>query len=100
MTESERKLWQLLRDSQLGVHFRRQAPLGPYIVGFICLKPKIVVELDGSQHYQKDALIYDSEKDAYLQQEGFAVLRFGDREFLTNFRSVLQRIMDQIQTQK
>lgn len=100
MTDSERKLWRLLRDSLLGVHFRRQAPLGPYIVDFLCLKPRIVVELDGSQHYQKDASIYDSERDAYFQQEGFTVLRFNDREFLTNSPAVLQKILDQIQTQK
>ena len=100
MTDSERKLWRLLRDSRLGVHFRRQTPLGPYIADFLCLKPRIVVELDGSQHYQKDASIYDSQRDAYLQQEGFAVLRFSDREFLTNSPAVLQKILDQIQTQK
>lgn len=97
MTESEKKLWKLLRNSQLGVHFRRQAPLGPYIVDFLCLKPKIAVELDGSQHNQREASVYDEERGSYLSQLGYLVLRFSDAEFLKNPRGVMQNLLEQLE---
>ncbi|MDR2710039.1 MAG: DUF559 domain-containing protein [Burkholderiales bacterium] len=61
MTESERRLWFHLRSEQLGVKFRRQHPLGSYIADFVCLSPKLIVELDGSQHAQHQA--YDHKRD-------------------------------------
>jgi len=97
MTESERKLWHSLRDNQLGVRFRRQVPVGHYIVDFLSRKCKLIVELDGSQHYSKKGLIYDSERDDYLQKRGFLVLRFSDRELLTNNQGVRQIIYEHIQ---
>ena len=51
MAEAERKLWSLLRNNQLGVHFRRLVPFGPYILDFLAIKAQLAVELDGSQHY-------------------------------------------------
>lgn len=51
MTNAERKLWSLLRNNQVGVYFRRQVPFGPYILDFLLIKAKLVIELDGSQHY-------------------------------------------------
>jgi very-short-patch-repair endonuclease len=62
MTDSERKLWSGLRGEQMGVKFRRQHPLGNYIVDFACLTPKLIVELDGSQHAVQQA--YDARRDA------------------------------------
>lgn len=97
MTDTEKKLWTLLRDNQLGVHFRRQVPVGLYIVDFICRKVKLIVELDGSQHYDKKGLLYDSKRDDYLRERGFVVLRFTDREFLTDSQAVKQVIYDHIQ---
>jgi very-short-patch-repair endonuclease len=74
MTEPERKLWRLLRDRRLqGVKFRRQVPVGPYIVDFLCIDRKLVVELDGSQHADS---VRDIRRDAWLRSTGYAVRRF------------------------
>jgi very-short-patch-repair endonuclease len=97
MTEAERKLWRLLRGNRLGVHFRRQVPLGPYVLDFLCLPAKLVVELDGSQHYHKTGLAFDSKRDAYLQAKGLKVLRFNNTEFFTNPSGVMQSIYEHIQ---
>jgi very-short-patch-repair endonuclease len=97
MTEAERKLWRLLRNNQLGVHFRRQVPLGPYVLDFLCLQAKLVVELDGSQHYHKTGLASDSKWSAYLRAKGLKVLRFNNRELLTNPSGVMQSIYEHIQ---
>jgi len=96
MTDTERRLWSLLRDTQLGVRFRRQVPVGPYIVDFLSRKAKLIVELDGSQHYEKKSLIYDARRDDYLKDRGFMVLRFSDREFLNNTQTLKQIIYEQI----
>lgn len=97
MTEAERKLWCLLRNNQLGVHFRRQVPLGPYVLDFLCLPARLVVELDGSQHYHEKGLVLDAKRDAYLRAKELTVLRFNNREFLTNPTGVMQVIYEHIQ---
>ena len=98
MTESERKLWRLLRYNQLGVHFRRQVPFGPYVLDFFCFHAKLVIELDGSQHYyNKTANASDSKRDAYLKNQGLTILRFNNKEFLRNPAGVLRVIYDYIQ---
>jgi len=97
LTDAERKLWSLLRDNQFGVHFRRQVPVGRYIVDFLSRKVKLIIELDGSQHYDEKGLLYDSKRDDYLRERGFVVLRFTDREFLTNSQGVLKVIHGYIQ---
>ena len=92
MTDSERRLWSRLRLQQLGVKFRRQHPIGPYIVDFACLSPRLAVELDGSQHAkQADA---DARRDAYLNTQGFFVLRFPSDAPLRNINGVLQAIVN------
>ena len=97
MTDAERKLWRLLRNNQLGIHFRRQVPFGPYVLDFLCLPAKLVVELDGSQHYRKKNVVSDSKRDAYLQAKGLKVLRFNNRELPTNSIGVVQSIYEHIQ---
>ena len=94
MTDSERRLWSRLRGEQLGAKFRRQHPLGPYIVDFACLAPKLIVELDGSQHASQ--LAHDSERDAFLRGQGFAVLRFASNEVFINLEGVLQAIVSRL----
>jgi very-short-patch-repair endonuclease len=94
MTDSERKLWSCLRLEQLGVKFRRQHPLGNYIADFACLAPKLIIELDGSQHVGRE--IYDSNRDAYMRGQGFAVLRFATNEPLINLEGVLTVILEQL----
>ena len=94
MTDSERKLWARLRMEQLGVKFRRQHPLGSYIADFACLAPKLVVELDGSQHAGQ--IEYDARRDAFFNSKGFTVLRFPTNEPLTNLDGVLTVIVQHI----
>ena len=92
MTETERKLWSLLRRKQLEVRFRRQVALGPYVADFACLQPKIIIELDGSQHLQKKNADHDWARDAFLGKQGFQIFRFSDRELLTNPEGVIKVI--------
>jgi very-short-patch-repair endonuclease len=94
MTDSERKLWAGLRGEQLGVKFRRQHPLGSYIADFACLDPKLIVELDGSQHAEQTG--YDERRDAFFESHGFAVLRFGSNEPLRNLDGVRTVILEQL----
>ena len=87
MTDSERRLWSRLRMEQLGVKFRRQHPLGNYIADFACLAPKLVVELDGSQH--SDQVEYDAARDSFFSSQGFVVLRFASNEPFLNLEGLL-----------
>ncbi|KAF1708964.1 DNA methyltransferase [Pseudoxanthomonas kalamensis DSM 18571] len=92
MTDAERLLWHHLRNRALvGFKFRRQHPLGPYIVGFVCLQRSLVVELDGSQHLQPG---FDRHRDAFLAQCRYRVLRFWDNEALSHPQAVLAVILD------
>ena len=96
MTDSERRLWSRLRGEQLGVKFRRQHPLGSYIADFACLQPKVIVELDGSQHQEQET--YDARRDAYFREHGFAVLRFPSDAPFRNIDGVLTVIHQQIES--
>ena len=91
-TDAERALWRHLRNKRLlGYKFRRQAPIGQYIVDFVCFSQNLIVELDGGQHLtQRD---YDAKRTEWLQSRGFRVLRFWDNEALGDVDSVLERIM-------
>lgn len=91
-TDAERKLWRHLRLRQLdGCRFRRQHPLGNYVVDFVCLDRRLVVEVDGGQHASSTDY---RRRDENLQRQGFQVLRFWNTEVLCNEASVLDRIFD------
>jgi very-short-patch-repair endonuclease len=94
MTPAEELLWQQLRGNQLdGWHFRRQHPVGRFIVDFFCAKAKLVVEVDGPIHKQQRA--YDKERTELLETErGYHVIRFTNDEVLNDIESVLQRIRE------
>ncbi len=94
MTDPERKLWSGLRAEQLCVKFRRQHPLGNYIADFACLDPKLIVELDGSQHQEQQA--YDATREAFFRSHGFSVLRFASNEPFINLEGVLQAISHRV----
>ena len=94
MTESERRLWSRLRGEQLGVKFRRQHPLGRYVADFACLAPKLIIELDGSQHAGQ--LGYDQQREAFFKAQGFVVLRFASNEPFINLDGVLQAIANRL----
>jgi very-short-patch-repair endonuclease len=91
LTEAERKLWRYLRLRQLGGHkFRRQHPFGSYIVDFVCLEKRVVIEVDGGQH--RAQAIYDQQRTAWIEQQGFRVLRFWDHEVMQNIEAVKEAI--------
>jgi very-short-patch-repair endonuclease len=90
-TDAERMLWQHLRRRQLGGNkFRRQQPLGNYIVDFACLEKRLVIEVDGGQHYTQAA--YDEQCSAWIESQGFRVLRFWDDEVMKDIESVKEVI--------
>src|SRR3984957_7545900 len=90
-TDAELRLWRRLRDRRLnGVKFRRQVPLGPYIVDFLCVGAKLIVEADGSQHAES---FRDNIRDTYLESQGWKVLRFWNKEMLQNREGVLETIL-------
>ena len=92
-TDAERGLWRVLRSRQLaGYKFRRQQPLGPFIVDFVCFEARLVVEIDGGQHGEKEQLAHDSKRTAWLQNENFRVLRFWNHEVLGQLGSVCEAI--------
>jgi adenine-specific DNA-methyltransferase len=92
MTEAERSLWRHLRLRQFGGHkFRRQQPIGRYIVDFVCLEKQLIVEVDGGHHSEQVA--YDLERDTWLGKQGFLILRFWDNEVLKEIESVKEVIL-------
>ena len=93
MTDSERLLWSRIRGRQLkDCQFYRQKIIGNYIVDFYCSKAKLVIEVDGGQHYGSDGKQKDEVRDNYMAHLGLAVLRFSDREVLENLDGVVQVI--------
>ena len=95
MTKEERHLWyDFLKDLPLTVH--RQKVLGHYIVDFYVADAKIVVELDGSQHYQIEGVEKDVERDTYLQSLGMTILRYANSDVNQNFRGVCQDICNHL----
>ena len=94
LTEAERLLWCYLRNRQLGVKFRRQEPIGRYIVDFVSYEVGLVIELDGGQHVESREL--DLERDRELGRLGFRVLRFWNNEVMTNIEGVLEVIRREV----
>ena len=91
MTDAELWLWRELRGRRFaGLKFRRQKPLGRYIVDFVCLERGLIVELDGGQHAEQ--VVYDRQRDAWLSAQGFVVLRFWNHDVLQQTDAVLERI--------
>ena len=98
MTDAEQKLWRELRFEQLGVKFRRQHPIGDYVIDFACIKERLCIEVDGAQHAQQ--ALYDERRTGFLKQQGYRVLRFSDREVLTSIESVKEAIWNALQESK
>ncbi len=94
LTEPEKRLWMLLRKRlpQDGTHFRRQVALGPYVADFACLAARLVIEVDGDQHGTDRALRYDSDRTAWLEANDFTVLRFTNRQIMTEAEMVVDTI--------
>ena len=93
MTKAEWKLWGNIRNKQLGVRFRRQHPIGNFIVDFIALKIGLVIEIDGAQHLESKMEAKDKIRTEYLKQQGLRVIRFNNHEVLTNIDGVIAEII-------
>ncbi|RYF46226.1 MAG: DUF559 domain-containing protein, partial [Comamonadaceae bacterium] len=90
MTDAEQLLWKHLRAHRLdGQKFRRQQPMGPYIVDFVHFSGRVIVEADGGQHVESD---HDAARDAWLRSQGYTVLRFWNNDILQSTEAVLQAI--------
>lgn len=93
MTLPEQQLWAALRKRQVeGFRFRRQMPLWRYIADFVCLEARLVIELDGNHHRDPEQYAYDRERDQWMQQQQFHVLRFWNEQIIQELDSVLHRI--------
>ncbi|MBI5301919.1 MAG: endonuclease domain-containing protein [Chloroflexi bacterium] len=98
MTPAEKKLWYHIRDNQLGVQFRRQHAVGPYIVDFFCAEAKLVVEVDGDNHGEPAQIEYDAKRTQWLnEQKNYCVIRFWNNEILQNIESVLLQISNALE---
>jgi very-short-patch-repair endonuclease len=92
-TPHERTLWRALKEIPLeGSHFRRQAPMGPYIVDFFCPAKRLIIELDGGHHNDEEQSKRDLERQSWLEKEGYRVLRFWNSEISGDLNAVLERI--------
>ncbi len=90
-TTAEQQLWYHLRAHRfMGLKFKRQKPIGHYIVDFICLEHRLIIEIDGGQHAEQ--VTYDQRRDAWLRNQGYTVLRFWNNDVMREMEGVLERI--------
>ncbi|HKS65400.1 MAG TPA: endonuclease domain-containing protein [Xanthobacteraceae bacterium] len=96
MTDAERRLWYLLRAHRFsGYKFKRQVPIGRYVVDFVCFDRKVIVEADGGQHADNPA---DRSRDEWLHSQGFLVLRFWNNDVLKNTQGVMEVISNALES--
>ena len=97
MTDAERLLWSKFRRKQLkDCQFSRQRIIGNYIVDFYCLKAKLIIEVDGSQHYNEEGNRRDKAREDYLRNLGMKILRVPDTEVLKNLERVVEKIYEML----
>ena len=98
MTDGERKLWSELQQFKrwYGVHFRKQAPVGNYIVDFVAHDPRLVVEVDGEFHFTTVGIARDQIRDAWLVSQGYRVLRFNTGELADSFDGCIEEILGEL----
>ena len=93
-TSAEARLWRALRGARLnGFKFRRQHPIDRFVVDFVCLKAKLVVEVDGATHGSPAALGHDAERTRIIETAGFQVVRFGNDDIRENLDGVLESVL-------
>ena len=101
MSDEERILWMLLRDRRFaGFKFRRQAPLGNYVVDFVCFERKLVIELDGSQHAELEQAAFDARRTAYLEAAGFRVVRIWTSEIFREREGAMEAILNALHNKR
>jgi very-short-patch-repair endonuclease len=99
MTKAEASIWKyILKGKKLGVIFRRQRPIGKYVVDFICLELKLIIEVDGESHNHPEIYENDLIRQRYLENLGFTVLRFTDEEVLKSINSITPILEDFIKS--
>ena len=99
LTPAEAKLWQHIKSRQLeGYKWRRQHPIGKYILDFYCPKAKLAIELDGKHHYTIDGTNADEIRTEYLQNQGITVIRFENKELWENPEGVINTIQATLKT--
>lgn len=97
MTDTERILWSELRGRRLGAHrFRRQHPIGPWIVDFVCLDRRFIVEIDGGHHSEPAEVERDRRRTRWLEEAGYVVLRATNTEVFENLDGVAETILAQV----
>ena len=93
ITDAESIIWYNVRAHRFqGASFRRQTPIGPYIVDFVCHAAKLIIEVDGGQHFEPENIVRDVRRDAYLAAQGYRVLRFSNLDVMANKAGVLETI--------
>ncbi len=97
LTGAEQRLWYVLRNRQSGViKFRRQHPIGKYIVDFYCPQSRLIIEIDGDSH--GDSQEYDRQRTEWLESQGYQVIRFNNREVKEHFDTVIAEILFQCES--
>lgn len=95
-TPAETVLWHEIRNEKLGEKFRRQHPIGSYIPDFVCLRKKLIVEVDGGYHNDENQVKYDSDRTRFFEDEGYNVIRFTNDEVLGSISIVIEKIKNEI----
>ncbi len=94
-TEQERKMWKLLRNRGFkNLKFKRQVPMGNYVVDFLCEEKKLIIEIDGGQHNEPENIINDKIRTEYLESEGYCIVRFWNNEIDGNMSGVYDRLTE------
>lgn len=95
-TEAELYMWEHLRRDNLGVRFRRQHPIGDYIVDFVCIRKNLIIEIDGGYHNILEQKENDEIRTTWLNKNGYNVIRFSNEEILMNIETVLNKIKNNL----
>jgi len=99
LTDAEKLLWSKIRKGQLaGLQFNRQKPIGNYIADFYCDKARLIIEVDGGQHYEDENIIKDKTREKYFQKMGLRVIRFTNLDVLKNIDNVVAKIYQEIKS--
>jgi len=98
MTDAERRLWSKIRRKQLKEYqFYRQKNIGDYIVDFYCPAAKLIIEIDGGQHYLEENVLQDEARDKFLSDLGFRILRFANNDVFSNIEGIVTTIYNHLQ---
>jgi very-short-patch-repair endonuclease len=95
MTDGERRLWSTLREFRrlYGIHARKQAPIGPYVVDFVIQANRLVIEVDGEHHFMPEGMRRDAVRDAWLREAGYRIIRINTGELADSFDGCIEEIL-------